>query len=273
MTPLTREAPSVAAVPPLTGRTVLVTGAAGNGIGAGVCEAVSAAGGRLVVNDLHPTAVETAAAKYPGAIGIAGDITDDTFVEDLLDTATRLAGPVTGLVNNAGVGLSQPFYEANDTAYGRLMDVDVRAPWLVTREFVRRLAGSDQHASIVNISSVHAQATMNRYALYAAAKSAIEGLTRGMAVELGPQGIRCNAVAPGYVDAAQNVEPLKTLTDDPAGWIERHTRADQALPRLVEPVDCGNAVAFLLSDAARCITGQTLAVDAGLTVMLYRRDR
>jgi NAD(P)-dependent dehydrogenase (short-subunit alcohol dehydrogenase family) len=269
----THEAWSRTADHTLTGRTVIVTGAAGYGVGAGVCDAVAAAGGQLVVNDLDPAAVEAAVARYPDAIGIAGDVTDGRFVAHLLEEATRLAGPVTGVVNNAGVGLSQPFHEADDTAYHRLMDVDVRAPWLVTREFVRRLDPSKDEASIVNISSVHAQATMSRYALYAAAKSAIEGLTRGMAVELGPRGIRCNAVAPGYVDAAQNVELLKTLTDDPAGWIDRHTHADQALPRLVEPVDCGNAVAFLLSDAARCITGQILAVDAGLTVMLYRRDR
>jgi NAD(P)-dependent dehydrogenase (short-subunit alcohol dehydrogenase family) len=152
------------------------------------------------------------------------------------------------------------------------MDVDVRGPWLMARAFVRHLRNADRVGSIVNISSVHAHSTMHRYALYATAKAAVEGMTRGMAVELGPLGIRCNAVAPGYVDSAQNAGLLRTLTDDPAGWVERHTHRDQALPRLVQPADCGNAVAFLLSDAALCITGQTLAVDAGLTAMLYRRD-
>jgi NAD(P)-dependent dehydrogenase (short-subunit alcohol dehydrogenase family) len=251
---------------------VLVTGAAGYGVGAGVCEAVSTAGGRLVINDLDPAAVATAVCRYDDSVGIAGDITDEGFVAELLDQATQCAGPVTGLVNNAGVGLSRPFHEVDGPAYQRLMDVDVRAPWLVAREFVRRLMPSEHTGSIVNISSVHAHSTMGRYALYAAAKSAIEGMTRGMAVELGPLGIRCNAVAPGYVDAAQNLELLQTLTDDPQAWVDQHTNADQALPRLIQPVDCGNAVAFLLSDAARCITGQSLAVDAGLTAMLYRRD-
>jgi NAD(P)-dependent dehydrogenase (short-subunit alcohol dehydrogenase family) len=144
--------------------------------------------------------------------------------------------------------------------------------WVVSRIFARELINAGRCGAIVNVSSVHAHATMDRYAVYAAAKAGVEGLTRGMAVELGEYGIRCNAIAPGYVHAEQNLRLLRTLTDDPAGWAERHTSVEQPLPRLIEPIDCGQAAVFLLSEMSRCITGQTVRVDAGLTARLYNRS-
>ena len=113
---------------------------------------------------------------------------------------------------------------------------------------------------------------MPRYAIYAGAKAAVEGLTRGMAVELGPHGIRCNAIAPGYVHAEQNLALISTFSADPEAWVDRHTNLEQVLPRLIEPVDCGWSAVFLLSEMSRCVTGQTLVVDAGLTTSLYTRD-
>jgi NAD(P)-dependent dehydrogenase (short-subunit alcohol dehydrogenase family) len=131
----------------------------------------------------------------------------------------------------------------------------------------RRIGGS-----IVNVASVHALATIRRYAAYAAMKSAVVGLTRGMAVELGEARIRCNAIAPGFVESQESRSSVATWTADPARWIKDHQTDHQALDQPVEPDDCGWAAAFFLSDLSRAVTGQVLFVDAGLTAMLYEKD-
>ena len=253
---------------PLAGRTVLVTGATGIGVGAGVCQAVQEAGGRLVINGLTESDLGPALERYPGAVGVVGDVSQPDDVERMVATAVERCGPVTALVNNAGVGLVEPFHRASPAEFDRVFDVDVRGLWLVSRAFASRLVDEGLPGAIVNISSVHGRATTERYAIYAAAKAAVDGLTRGCALELGKYGVRCNAVAPGYVHSEQNVDLLASITSDPAAWVERHRVVEQPLQRLIEPIDCGWAAVFLLSEQSRCVTGQTLYVDAGLTAHL-----
>jgi NAD(P)-dependent dehydrogenase (short-subunit alcohol dehydrogenase family) len=253
----------------LTGKTVLVTGAGGSGVGFGVCRAVREAGGRLVVNELRPEDVEAAAETHGAEGAFAADISSAGQVEEMFARIAERFGKVDGLVNNAGVGLSRPAHEASPQEFDRLHGIDLRGLWLVSRAFARQALG--QGGAIVNVSSVHARATMNGYAIYAAAKAGVEGLTRGMAVELGAGGIRCNAIAPGYVHSRQNLELIANWSADPEGWVRDHTYEQQALPREIEPVDCGWATVFLLSERSRCITGQVLGVDAGMTAMLYNR--
>jgi NAD(P)-dependent dehydrogenase (short-subunit alcohol dehydrogenase family) len=255
----------------LAGRTVLVTGGAGFGIGAGICSAVQAAGGTLVINDVDADAAERAAARHPGSFAVPGDVGDEAGARGIIDRAVALAGDLDGLVNNAGVGLNTPAHRATTEQFDRLYGIDVRGVWLMSRAFaVHRTAGGGA-GSIVTISSAHAHATQNGYALYAGAKAAVEGLTRGMAVELGQHGIRVNAVAPGLVHAEQNAHLLASVTDDPEGYVADHAISQQALPTVLSPVDVGWPVAFLLSSLAAGVTGTTLAVDAGATIMLYDR--
>lgn len=257
----------------LSGNTVLVTGATGVGVGAGVCEAVLEAKGTLVINGRKPDALAAALDRYPGALGVLGDITCEDDVTRILDEAEeKSGGPVHSLVNNAGVGLSELFYKATPAQFDQLYSVDVRGLWLMSRAFSQRLIASGNEGAIVNISSVHSHSTMSRYGLYAGAKAAVDGLTRGMAVELGGHFIRCNSLAPGYVHADQNTELIRSWTDDPEGWIDNHTRNQQATPRLIQAIDCGRAAVFLLSEASRMITGQTIYLDGGMTSMIYPRD-
>lgn len=253
----------------LVGRTVLVTGATGVGVGAGICQAVHAAGGRLVLNGLSERDLAPVLDRYPGAVGVVGDVSKPEDAERIVRTAAERCGPVTALVNNAGVGLVEPFHHASDEQFDRIFDVDVRGLWLVSRAFTRQLTELGLPGAIVNVSSVHGRATMDRYSIYAAAKAAVDGLTRGCAIELGKHGVRCNAIAPGYVHSEQNVHLLGQISPDPAGWVEHHRLAEQPLQRFIEPVDCGWAAVFLLSELSRCVTGQTLYVDAGLTARLY----
>lgn len=257
---------------PLSGRTILVTGATGAGVASGICEAVFAAGGRLALNGLNSELLEPVLQRYPGSVGLPGDVSRPADAEHVVRTAVERCGPITGLVNNAGVGLSEPFYQASTEQFDQVFGVDVRGLWLVTRAFTRALLEARLPGAIVNVSSVHSRATMYSYAVYAAAKAAVDGFTRGVAVELGRFGVRCNAIAPGYVQSEQNYSLLKRFTPDPAAWVERHRRVEQPLRRLIEPIDCGWLCAFLLSEQSRSITGQTVAIDAGLSARLYNWD-
>ncbi len=256
----------------LTGKAILVTGGGGDGVGRGVCEAVVEAGGRLLVNDLTQERAEAAAARYDDAVPLAGDVSKPQDVAEILVCAASHCDHVAGLVNSAGVGLVRLAHEAEESDFDRLNRIDLRAAWLMSRAFIRHALNARKPASIVNISSVHAHSTVPGFSLYAAAKGGLEALTRGLAVENGIHGIRCNAVAPGYVHSEQNIPLVRTWTNDPEAWIDRYTKNYQALPYRIAPIDCGRLVAFLLSDDARCVTGQTIRVDCGSTAMLYDSD-
>src|SRR5690606_14204073 len=128
-----------------------------------------------------------------------GDVSRYADVEAMFNRLEKEVGLIHGLVNNAGIGLSKPFHEASEEVFDNLYDVDVKGVWIISKFFVRQLLKNNSPGSIVNVSSVHARSAIWRYAIYASAKSAVEGLTRGMAVELGKHEIRVNAIAPGYV--------------------------------------------------------------------------
>ena len=251
---------------------VLVTGAGGTGVGHGICEALAEFGATLIINDIDAAKAEKAAAKYPKAIPIAADISQEEEVKDLFAQIENRVGFINGLVNNAGVGLSRQAHEATPAEFDRLHRIDIRAVWLVSKYFVQQLLNKGKTGNIVNVSSVHGRATQPKFAIYASAKAAVEGLTRGMAYELGSQNIRVNAIAPGLVHAEQNYDLIKTWADDPKQWEADFVSDQQAIPELIQPVDCGNVAAFLLSDLSRSVTGQTIYVDAGTTIMLHNRD-
>ncbi|MDN5200290.1 SDR family oxidoreductase [Fulvivirgaceae bacterium BMA10] len=255
----------------LKNRIVLVTGGGGIGVGAGVCKALSKFGATVILNEIDMEKAEQAAKKYPGAIPVAADISQPEEIANMFEKVTAEVGVIDGLVNNAGVGLSKMAHEVSEEEFDRLYDIDIKGVWQVSKAFVNGLLAHKKPGSIVNISSVNAHSTMSRYAIYASAKAAVEGLTRGMAVELGPYNIRVNAVGPGYVHAEQNYDLIKTWTDDPEQWVKDFIIDQQALNFDILPEDCGNTVAFLISELSRAVTGQTLYVDNGSTSLLFNR--
>lgn len=256
----------------LRGRTYLVTGAGGDGIGAGVCRAIRAAGGRLVVNDIDGGAARAAAARFGAVLSVPGDVASPESVATAFTHIEDHGIALDGVVNNAGIGLRRYAHEASPEEFDRLFAVDLRGVWLVSRAFAQYAIRRRTGGAIVNVASVHAFATARRFAAYAAMKAAVAGLTRGMAVELGESRIRCNAVAPGFVETRESRSSIRVWSEDPARWIEEHRKNHQAIDQTIEPEDCGWAVAFFLSEASRAVTGQVLFVDAGLTAMLYEKD-
>jgi len=258
--------------PFLAGRRVLVTGAAGEGIGRGTCEAILEAGGSVVVHGRTRESAFAAADALDGAVAVWGDVGVGTQIDAFVEAAFAAFGGLDGLVNNAGVGLNREMLDASEDDYERLFGVDVKGTWLVTRAVGRRWRdGPGTDRAIVNVSSVNAFATFDGYGLYAAGKAAVNGLTRGMAVELGTMGIRCNAVAPGYVESEQGAVLLRSFVDDPETWVTDHIVDQQAIAEPLTRLGCGRLIAYLLSGAARGITGQVIAVDNGLTSLLYNR--
>jgi NAD(P)-dependent dehydrogenase (short-subunit alcohol dehydrogenase family) len=256
----------------LKNKKILVTGGGGVGVGGGICQALEQFGATIVLNEISIEKAETACERYKNAIPVAADIGDGKQVEAMFETIALEVGKLDGLVNNAGVGLSKVAHEASEQEFQKLYNVDIKGVWQVSKMFVKQLLEHGSLGSIVNISSVNALATMSRYAIYASAKAAVEGLTMGMAVELGIHNIRVNAIGPGLVQAEQNYDLVKTWTDDPGKWLREFPLDQQAIPTDIRPVECGHAVAFLLSDLSSAITGQTIYVDKGTTSLIFNRS-
>ena len=145
---------------------------------------------------------------------------------------------------------------------GPAFAVDLKAAWMLAKALLPQLI--ERRGAIVNISSIQARLTLHGFFPYAAAKAGLEGLTRSLALDYAPAGVRANAVAPGYTDTYL-VQEWLSLQDDPAATLES-VLANIPLGRMATPREIGNVVAFLLSDRASAITGATIAVDCGTGV-------
>lgn len=253
----------------LKDKNILVTGSGGSGVGSGICAVLDHFGARLILNDVEEKSLSQLQEKYPDSYTVQADISREEDVEAMFTEIEEKVGKLDGLVNNAGIGLIRNAHEATAAEFDKLYNVDIKGVWQVSRAFVNHLLRNNHTGNIVNISSIHALRTMGKYAIYASAKSAVEGLTRGMAIELGEHHIRVNSVGPGYVHSGQNKVLLKALTEDPEQWIEEHLHRFQAIHDVVESENCGNAVAFLLSRLSVGVTGQSIYVDNGTSVMLF----
>ncbi|MFC8226115.1 SDR family oxidoreductase [Streptomyces sp. NPDC057287] len=246
--------------PPAGRRTVVVTGA-GRGLGLAMARRAGTDGFRVVLAELERERGEAAAAGLRAegvdAHFVRCDVADPASVEALAD-AVRELGPLYGLVNNAalanGVG-GKEFQDIDIEVWDRLMAVNARSPWLVSKALYPLFADPGR---IVNIASDAALYGSPRLAHYIASKGAVIALTRAMARELGEKGITVNAVAPGLTEC----EATETV---PA---ERHDlyRVNRAIPRPQQPDDLTGIVAFLLAEESRYLTGQVIAVNGGFTM-------
>jgi NAD(P)-dependent dehydrogenase (short-subunit alcohol dehydrogenase family) len=247
----------------LDGKSVLVTGAA-RGIGAAIAEAVVDEGGAVALLDIDPAGAETATrlAERGPAQFFPCDVRSREAVERAVADAEQALGGFDGLVNNAGVNAYFDAVAMTEEDWDTVFAVDLKAAWLLAKAVLPRLI--ERRGAIVNISSIQARLTIRGFFPYAAAKAGLEGLTRSLALDYAPAGVRVNAVAPGYTDTYL-VQEWLGLQDDPAATMES-VLASIPLGRMATPREIGNVVAFLLSDRASAITGATIAVDCGTGV-------
>jgi 3-oxoacyl-[acyl-carrier protein] reductase len=242
-------------------QNVIVSGAS-RGLGLAMARVLAAAGYRVIALARSATEELTAASRAAaeagrGAIEFrACDLSDLQLIAPLVKSLRSDFGALYGLVNNAGLGTGGVLSAMRNQDIQRLIELNTVSPILLSKYVVRSMM-AEREGRIVNIASIVASTGYSGLSVYSATKAALLGFTRSLAREVGPLGITVNAVAPGFIAT----EMTRDLDESQREKIARRS----ALKRAAEPVDVARSVEFLLSDAARNITGTTLTVDAGNT--------
>ncbi len=250
---------------------VVVTGA-GQGIGFAIARAFALAGSRVVINDINGDTCAAAASAITReggtAVGIRADVSSPEEVAAMLTQVQQTWGYVTTLVNNAGVVTFKPLQETSMQTWQRTIDVDLTGVFVCTQACAAHMRAAGQGA-IVNISSVHATATIPHTAAYAAAKTGVIGMTRTLALELGRDNIRINSVSPGAIETDALRTYFEQMPPDTREKERAHMLNFQALPFFGSGDDVADAVMFLCGPRARYITGTELVVDGGVLARLF----
>jgi NAD(P)-dependent dehydrogenase (short-subunit alcohol dehydrogenase family) len=246
------------------GRAVIVTGAA-SGIGRALSEELGRRGTPVVLCDVDATALEEVRRKVGGAAwAVSADVTKQDEVERMAAEAQRVAGPIGGLANCAGIYPVTPLLDLLVEEWDRVMAVNLRGPFLVTQAVARRMIADGGGGSIVNISSTSSRLARPGIAHYGASKAGLNQLTAVAAVELAPHGIRVNAILPGVI-GTERVQATAASGDD--------ARAEHAaklaripLARIGAPEEVVNVALFLLSPESSYCTGALFTADGGFTL-------
>ena len=242
-------------------RVALVTGGAG-GLGTAICHALAATGQRVVVGDLARSDAERVASEIDG-VGVALDVTRPASVEAAVARAREAAGPIDVCVNCAGWDEFRPFLETDEALLAKLLEINLAGPIRVSRTVLGSMA-ERRWGRLVNIASDAGRVGSSLEAVYAGAKGGLIAFTKTIAREFARSGVTANAVCPGPTDTPL-LSQLVAKSGDGKRVIEAMTRAIP-MRRLGRPEDVAPAVAFLASEEAGFITGQTLSVSGGLTM-------
>jgi NAD(P)-dependent dehydrogenase (short-subunit alcohol dehydrogenase family) len=235
-------------------RVIAVFGGAG-GIGAEIARRAAAEGARVVVADLNEEAARATAAEI-GGVGVGCDITKPEQCDRAAQVAIDQFGQLDAVVNSAGISRPVDSIALDPADWARMVDVQMNGAFYVAQACAKRMW--DRGGAIVFISSINAEAAFPRRAAYCASKAGIAMLTKVLAVEWAPQGIRVNAVGPAHVRT-----PMTQRNIDLGNISEEQISARVPMGRLVMPGEVADAVSFLLGDGSRFITGQSLYVDGG----------
>ena len=244
----------------MSGKSIaLVTGGA-RGIGFACGEALAEDGHFVILADIQ--GAEEAAGKLGGA-GYTCDMSDPDAVLSLFDRIEAEHGPVSVLVNNAGMAKAAPFLEMTLEDFKAVIDLNLTAVFVATQRAARTMVERGIEGAIVNMSSVNAQLAIPSIAGYCASKGGVMQLTKVAALSLAEKGIRVNAVGPGSIDTAM----LAGVNSDAAAMARVMSRTP--LKRVGTPREIGDVVAFLASKKASYITGETIYVDGGRLGLNY----
>ena len=241
----------------LAGKTALITGAA-QGIGKAIALRFAAQGADLALCDLNLDGLRQVAAQAEslGSSTLAQqvDVARREQVQILVDAAIARFAAIDILVNNAGIFFNAPFEQTTDEQYQRITDVNIRGVFLASQIVIRHWLESEIQGAIVNLASIGAAVAFVDSSAYCMTKGAVASLTRCIALEYGPRGIRANSMAPGIIDT-----PMLPSQEDNENWANNRI----PLRRLGQPRDVADLALFLASDESRYITGEMIVVDGG----------
>src|SRR5215210_6523950 len=258
-------------MPGLKGKNVLVTGGS-SGIGQAIAVRFAEYGANVAINYLRApeeareteeqvhACVHKVRQEGVRDVLVGGDVSSEADVIRMVGEAAEALGGIDVLVNNAGIQISSPSAELSSADFDRVIAVNLRGSFLCTREAIRHFLAEDNGGSIVNVSSVHQLIPKPGYLGYSASKGGMQNLTRTLALEYAGQGIRVNGIGPGAT-----VTPInRAWIDDPV----KRAAVEEHIPmmRAGTADEMGALAAFLSSDDATYITGQTIFVDGGLTL-------
>ena len=241
----------------LSGKKALITGGS-RGLGLAIAKAFLSYNARVIITGRNKEQMETVLAGLgKNCNGYIFDLENISGIPGFVADIERENGPIDILVNNAGIHLKKEALTVGDDEYEGVIRINQQAVFALSREFGKIMSGRGKGV-ILMISSMAAQYGIPKVIAYTAAKSAVEGMTRGLAVELSPAGVRINCIAPGFIETDMSA---KALNSDP----ERKARVLSRTPmgRLGKPEDVGLAAVYLASDAADFLTGVVLPVDGG----------
>jgi NAD(P)-dependent dehydrogenase (short-subunit alcohol dehydrogenase family) len=241
-------------------KVAIVTGG-GSGLGFAIAEKFVQQGITTVIAGRDKEKLHTAKEKLGDlCFAIPCDVSDLSSVPGFITSVIKQFGQIDILVNNAGINMKKEFTDVTDEDFQKIITTNLTAVFSISREVVKQML-LQQAGCIINISSMAAQYGLPKVIAYSASKTAIDGMTRAMAVELSPKGIRVNAIAPGFIYSEMTA---KALDSDP----ERKAKVFGRTPMGImgHPTDIGEAAYFLASDAAKYITGVVLPVDGGNSI-------
>ena len=238
------------------GKTVLITGGSG-GLGQSFARYFISEGARVVIGDINAAPGEALADELgdAAAMFVSLDVTSEDSWADAVQAAEQAFGPVTTLINNAGVNDSGSIEEMDASGFRRVIDINLAGAYIGTRAVLASMKKSGS-GSIINISSVAGLSPAVGYGAYTASKYALVGLTKVSALELAPYKIRVNSVHPGLIDTSMNPDASS------------YQMEGQPVPRLGQPSDVSRMVLFLASEEASFCTGSTYVVDGGYLTMV-----
>ena len=245
----------------LANKVALVTGAA-RGIGKGIAETFAREGADVIINDISCCEQMDALAKCirgqgRRALTVKADVSSREQVEAMFERSWKEMGGIDILVNNAGVETIVPFLEMTDEQWNDVTMVNLKSGWMCSQIFCRRAIAEKRTGAIVNIGSIQAARVLPGRTHYAPSKLAVEALTRNMSAEVTPLGIRVNCIHPGLIETPMTDWVMKRpdLLEGVVGQI--------SMGRVGQPCEVATVAAFLASDDARYVTGQSIYVDGG----------
>ena len=244
----------------LAGKRALITGGS-RGLGFAMAKQFIAYGAEIIITGRNREQMEEACkALGEKCKGLIFDLQYISQIADFVSTAEKEHGAIDILINNAGIHLKKDALEVSDDEYGEVIRINQQAVFALSRECAKKMVARKKGV-IIMISSMASQYGIPKVIAYTAAKSAVEGMTRGLAVELSPLGIRVNCIAPGFIETDMSA---KALNNDK----ERKQKVLSRTPmgKLGKPEDVAHAAVYLASDAASYITGVILPVDGGNTI-------